>query len=98
MVSTFNRYLPSRVKSNNRGNSFPLGILAPSTRNSSKKGWIIASRALKRAPGVYSSSFATMSIASGAVRGRNTWVGTNYYLEREIYRRIPTLEKGCGLI
>jgi hypothetical protein len=63
---------PSRVKSKSSGNSFPLGIRAPSTRNSSKKGWIIASTALSRAPGVYSNNFDTRSIASGAVRGRKT--------------------------
>lgn len=65
--------LPSRVKLNKGGNSFWLGILAPSPRNSSKKGCTIASTALNRAPGVYSRSFATKSIASGAVRGRKTY-------------------------
>jgi len=63
----------SRVKSNSRGKSLPFGILAPSTRNSSKNGWIIASTELNRAPGVYSSSFATRSIASEEVRGRKTF-------------------------
>ena len=63
---------PSRVKSNKRGNSFPLGILAPSPRSSSKNGWHIASIALRRASGVYSSSFETRSMASAAVRGRKT--------------------------
>lgn len=63
---------PSRVKLNNNGNSLPLGILAPSTRNSSKNGWHIASTALNRDSGVYSSNFCTRSIASGEVRGRNT--------------------------
>ena len=64
---------PSRVKLNKGGNSFWLGILAPSPRNSSKNGCTIASTALNRAPGVYSSNFATKSIASGAVRGRKTY-------------------------
>lgn len=66
------RNIPSRLKLNNNGNSFPLGILAPSTRSSSKKGWTMASIALSLAPGVYSNNFATKSIASGDVRGRNT--------------------------
>jgi transposase len=66
--------LPSRVKSKRGGKSFPFGILAPSTRSSSKKACTIASMALSRAPGVYSSNFATKSIASGAVRGRKTCV------------------------
>ena len=63
---------PSRVKSNSGGKSFPFGIFAPSIRNSSKKGCTIASTALNRASGVYSNTFDTRSIASGAVRGRNT--------------------------
>lgn len=81
------------------GNSFPLGILAPSTRNSSKKGWIIASTALNRAPGVYSNSFATKSIASEAVRGRKTY--NKQIISKRKQRNaesVPTLEKGWGLI
>jgi len=62
----------SRVKLNNGGKSFPFGILAPSTLSSSKNGCTIASNALRRALGVYSSSFDTRSIASADVRGRNT--------------------------
>lgn len=69
---TLDDYSPSLVKSNSLGKSFPFGILIPSTRSSSKKGWHMASIELKRASGVYSSNFATKSIDSGAVRGRNT--------------------------
>ena len=65
---------PSREKSNNDGNSFPFGIFAPSARSSSKKGCTIASTALNRTSGVYSNNLETRSIASGAVRGRNTCV------------------------
>ena len=65
--------LPSRVKLNRSGNSLPFGSFAPSARNSSNNECTIASTALNRAPGVYSSNFETRSIASGAVRGRKTW-------------------------
>ena len=63
----------SRVKLNKGGKSLPLGILAPSCLSSSKKGWIMAVTALRRAPGVYSRSFETRSMASGAVRGLKTF-------------------------
>jgi hypothetical protein len=66
-------WLPSRVKSNNGGMSFPLAILASGTRRSSKKGCVIASIAVSRAEGVYSSNLEIKSIASGGVRGRNTF-------------------------
>lgn len=40
----------------------------------------MASTALNRASGVYSSSFATKSIASGAVRGRKTYKTSSQWL------------------
>lgn len=65
--------LPSRVKLKRGGKSFPLGILVASTLRSSKNEWHMASIALRRALGVYSSNRETKSIASTGVRGRNTW-------------------------
>ena len=57
---------------NRGGNSLPLGIFPSGSLNSSKKGWVMASYAESRSPGVYSRSFEMRSIASGAVRGRKT--------------------------
>lgn len=71
-VAEERKSIPSRVKSNKGGMSFPLAILASGTRRSSKKGCVMASIAVRRAEGVYSSSLEIKSIASGGVRGRNT--------------------------
>ena len=61
------------MKSKRGGISFPLAILASGALRSSKKGCVIASIEVRRAEGVYSSNFAMRSIASGGVRGRNTF-------------------------
>ena len=82
---------PSRVKSKSGGKSFPLGILAPSTRNSSKKGWTMASIAHNLACGVYSNSLDTKSIASGAVRGRKTCC--EGYVIPELHQTTPYFRK-----
>ena len=63
---------PSRVKLKRGGKSLPFGILAPSCFNSSKNGCTMASTALSLAPGVYSKSLDTKSMASCGVRGRKT--------------------------
>jgi hypothetical protein len=96
-------YEPSRVKSKSNGNSFPFGILAPSARSSSKNGCTIASTALNRTSGVYSRSFETRSIASGAVRGRKTCYDWSTFdppfpPPSPSEKDNQTLENGWGLI
>lgn len=82
---------PSRVKSKRAGRSFPLGIFVPSSRRSSKKGWHIASIALNRALGVYSSSRDTRSIASTGVRGRNTYNNDGAICKRAQRKELGTV-------
>lgn len=54
----------------------------------------MASTALNRASGVYSSSFATKSIASGAVRGRKTYKIPSQWLCNTVAGCYPTTYLG----
>lgn len=65
--------IPWVVKLKREGFSLPLGSLTLGSRSSSKKEWAQASRGVSRAVGVYSSRREQRAMASGGVRGRNTW-------------------------
>lgn len=65
--------LPAALKLKRRGRSRPLGSRALGWRSSSKKACEQASSGEKREAGVYSSSREQRLIASGGVRGLNTW-------------------------
>lgn len=64
--------LPCSVKLNKGGSSLPLGRRVLGSRNSLKNGCAQASSGPIRDDGVYSSSLATNSIASGGVLALNT--------------------------
>ena len=66
-------YSPCWAKLKSEGNSMPLGMRDPGCRSSLKNGWAHASMGLMREEGVYSKSRLTRSIASGGVRGLNTY-------------------------
>lgn len=68
------------VKLKSGGNSRPLGSRVPCSRSSWKNECAHACNGVIRNEGVYSSSRATRSIASGGVRALNTW--------KQSYRRI----------
>lgn len=70
-------YIPCSVKLNSGGNSFPFGSRWLHSLSSLKNGWAHACRGEIRAFGVYSNSRETSAIASGGVRARNTYHGTN---------------------
>lgn len=61
------------MKLNSEGFSLPLGSLTLGSRSSSKKECAQASKGVRRAVGVYSSRREHRAMASGGVRGRNTW-------------------------
>ena len=66
-------FIPWVVKLKREGFSLPLGSLTLGSRSSSKKECAQASRGVRRAVGVYSSRREHRAMASGGVRGRNTW-------------------------
>lgn len=65
--------IPWVVKLKSEGFSLPLGSLTLGSRSSSKKECAQASKGVRRAVGVYSSRREHRAMASGGVRGRNTW-------------------------
>jgi hypothetical protein len=77
-------------KSNKGGRLRPLVILVSGRRNSSKKGCVMASMAVNRDVGVYSSNRAIISNASGVARDRNTYIHMNksYNLDESKYEVI----------
>lgn len=70
---------PVGLKLKRWGSSRPLGSRVFGWRNSSKKAWEQASNGENREAGVYSSRREHRVMASGGVRGLNTWNKTNKY-------------------
>lgn len=66
--------VPWVVKLKSDGFSLPLGSLMLGSRSSSKNECAQASKGVRRAVGVYSSRREHRAMASGGVRGRNTWI------------------------
>lgn len=64
------------------GSSRPLGSLVFGWRSSSKKACAQASSGERREAGVYSSSREQSAMASGGVRGLNTWGNTRAFLQK----------------
>lgn len=62
------------LKLKRRGSSRPLGRWAVGWRSSSKKAWAQASRGDSLVTGVYSNRREQREMASGGVRGLNTFV------------------------
>lgn len=79
--------IPWVVKLNSEGFSLPLGSLTLGSRSSSKKECAQASKGVRRAVGVYSSRREHRAMASGGVRGRNTWTTIRHKDGRQQWSR-----------
>lgn len=94
MHSCFHVSVPWVVKLKSDGFSLPLGSLMLGSRSSSKNECAQASKGVRRAVGVYSSRREHRAMASGGVRGRNTWRDTKigHHYSYEVYSCVSTLQ------